>query len=186
MTDRKETDVKEIRRVLLAAGYSDVEVAQQNNCCIHVCVADLSFSGLSAHARHDKVCSVLRRELEESVHLNINVLRTISPDDAVEVLGSPLTRDEISQLLYLETRVVDHLGLIDARQMNSTDFEISQRWNEQGFIHFGRVSFNSIKHNLTHWVKFTEDAWDAAHKARRLRGHRGWLNRDYITVEAKN
>jgi hypothetical protein len=65
---------------------------------------------------------------------------------------SEFTKDEKSQLLYLETRLVDHAGRIDVRRMNDADWEIMHRWKKEGFVDFGRVCFEDIKlPGETHW-----------------------------------
>ena len=50
-----------------------------------------------------------------------------------------LTRDEISLLLYLETRAVDNSGKVGIRHMNADDFTIAQDWHNEGFVQFGEL-----------------------------------------------
>ena len=38
-----------------------------------------------------------------------------------------MTSDERNLLLYLETRAVDHGGLVDAKHMNKEDMEIAEK-----------------------------------------------------------
>ncbi len=91
-----------------------------------------------------------------------------------------LTRDEISLLLYLETRAVDHGGLIDHRQMNTEDFANARRWNELGFIEFGRVYSKHIEGNLSNWVHLSDEAFALAHVLRRQRAQRQWSKRQFL------
>lgn len=89
-----------------------------------------------------------------------------------------MNKDELSLLLYLEARLVDGSGLIDPRNMNSDDFKIAERWNREGFIKFGRLKMREIealpqgRPPLTHYVRFTLRAWEAAHRERRARAER--------------
>lgn len=80
-----------------------------------------------------------------------------------------MTRAEISLLLYLETVEVDYGGKIDGRRMNQEDFDIARRWNESGFIKFGRIAHSDISYNFTNWCVLSEDAWKIAHEKRRAR-----------------
>lgn len=89
-----------------------------------------------------------------------------------------LSRIEKSLLIYLETRIVDHFGIVDTRHMNDEDMNIAEKWDKDGFITFKRLPakyvFNKIHGTVknTHSVWFSEDAWIAAHKERRNRGNR--------------
>lgn len=82
------------------------------------------------------------------------------------------TREEDSLLLFLETCAVD-FGYVDVRHMNTEDMIIAERWNKDGFIIFRRMPFRWIeklgcragKRN-THYVVFTPEAFNIAHKLR--------------------
>jgi len=97
-----------------------------------------------------------------------------------------LSRDEKSLLLYLETCVVDHAGAVDGRKMNQGDFEIVEKWNEVGFIKFGRICFKDISENRANWVFLSEPAWELAHKERRAKAGRMYEKRYYKTTAEKN
>lgn len=85
-----------------------------------------------------------------------------------------MNRDERSLLLYLETRVVDHGGLVDTRHMNSDDDAIADKWVDKGFIQYGRVAFEDIKKSSAcgYWCDLSNDAWSLAHEERRARAKR--------------
>lgn len=90
-----------------------------------------------------------------------------------------LTKDEKSLLLYMETQAVDYGGKLQSVRLNADDFEIAKRWNESGFVRFGRIAANDIKtrgdsgeHPRTHWCVLSEAAWVAAHSERRARCQR--------------
>lgn len=87
-----------------------------------------------------------------------------------------MTRDELSMLLYLETCAVDQGGLVEGVRCNEKDLEIAQRWDDEGFLHFGRLKFRDIERvgnrTFTHWVRFTDKAWEEACSARRGRSAR--------------
>lgn len=80
-----------------------------------------------------------------------------------------MTSDERNLLLYLETRAVDHGGLVDAKHMNTEDFDIAKKWNEIRFVEFGRIKFHSIIGETTHWCELSEEAWKLAHAERRAK-----------------
>ncbi len=84
-------------------------------------------------------------------------------------LVKKMTSDEKSLLLYFETCLVDAYGKADSRRMNKDDFDIAKKWNESGFVTFGRIKSKDIINNNTHWVRFSEEAWELAHKERRAR-----------------
>jgi len=89
---------------------------------------------------------------------------------------------EISLLLYLETRAVDHGGAVDTRRMNEADFAIARRWVNTGYLQFGRIYSKSIQKRRckfgaavegeTNWVKLSDRAWSDAAGERRARAER--------------
>lgn len=87
-----------------------------------------------------------------------------------------LTADEKNFLLYMETQAVDYGGTLEGVRMNSDDFEIVRRWNETGFVQFGRIAFHDIKKLAgvarDHWCVLSEGAWAIAHAERRARCQR--------------
>jgi hypothetical protein len=89
------------------------------------------------------------------------------------------TKEELGFLLYLETQAVDCGGKLQSARMNADDLEISKRWNESGFIQFGRIAFHDIKtrgdtgeYPRTHWVVLSDEAWKEAHAERKARCQR--------------
>ena len=104
-----------------------------------------------------------------------------------------MTKDEKSLLMYLETRMVDYGGSVDSRRMNKDDFEIAEKWNEVGFIKFGRICFKDIAAmreqfgagviGFTHWCYFSDEAWTAAHEERKARASRKHAGRKWRTTE---
>lgn len=86
-----------------------------------------------------------------------------------------MTSDERSLLLYLETRVVDHGGLVDIIHMNKEDMNIAEKWNKEEFAKFGRIRFRSITKEkgrtscVSHWCELSEEAWNLAHAERKAR-----------------
>ena len=86
------------------------------------------------------------------------------------------TRDEKNLLLYFETQAVDYGGTLESVRMNADDFDIAKRWNEAGFVHFGRIAFHDIKMHggvaRDQWCVLSEEAWKMAHAERRARCER--------------
>ena len=98
-----------------------------------------------------------------------------------------LTRDEKSLLLYLESRAVDHSGKVAMEKMNDADRVNAKRWNEEGFISFGRIAHADIfsGSTATHWVHLSQEAWETAHLLRRKRAEDSWQSRRYQTTDEK-
>ena len=63
-------------------------------------------------------------------------------DNAITLDG--LSRDERSLLLYFESVCVDHAGLVDTRRMNADDIKIATKWDEIGFVLYGRVALTCL------------------------------------------
>ena len=86
------------------------------------------------------------------------------------------TNTEKSLLLYFETQAVDYGGKLESVRMNADDFAIAKRWNEAGFVQFGRIAFHDIKKNAgvarDHWCVLSDEAWKLAHAERRARCER--------------
>lgn len=95
------------------------------------------------------------------------------------------TKDQKSLVLYLETRIVDHSGRVDARHMNEDDFEQAEAWARAGFIGFGRIIAKDATAGGAHWARFTDEAWAAAHGERRAKADRTRTKRTYQTTEEK-
>jgi hypothetical protein len=100
----------------------------------------------------------------------------------VEVMAE-LTKDEKSLLLLLEACAVDNSGRIDLRRINSDDIAIGKRWNESGFVKFGRIRAADIFRKETRWCHLSPEALKLAHEERTLRAERGWSRREYLTTE---
>ena len=56
-----------------------------------------------------------------------------------------LTKAERSLLLMFECCVVDRYGGVESIRMNREDFDIADRWNESGFVRFGRIYSKDIR-----------------------------------------
>ena len=80
-----------------------------------------------------------------------------------------MTSDERNLLLYLETRAVDYGGLVDTKHMNKEDMDIAKKWNEEGFLKFGRIRFHSITSAGTYWCELPNEVWNLAHTERKAR-----------------
>lgn len=88
-----------------------------------------------------------------------------------------LTKDEKSLLLFMETQAVDYGGKLQGVRMNADDLVIAKRWNESGFVRFGRIAARDIKQTAadlprTHWCVLSDEAWAVAHTERRARCQR--------------
>ena len=91
-----------------------------------------------------------------------------------------MSKDQQSLLMYFETCLVDHYGRLEGQRMNSLDIKIAEAFNKNGLIKFGRLSMEAIQRLrgdprgtiYTHYVRFTDKAWELAHKFRRERSER--------------
>lgn len=90
------------------------------------------------------------------------------------------TREEKSLLLYMETQAVDYGGKLQGVRMNADDFALAKRWNDAGFVQFGRIAFHDIKTHdgiaRDHWCVLSDEAWKLAHAERRARCERVMAN----------
>lgn len=84
-----------------------------------------------------------------------------------------MTNEEKSLILYLEFCLVDNSGCVCDAEMNASDFEIAQRWSDEGLIGFGRIQMcenvDSELRTRRHWVTFSPKAWELAHAERRAK-----------------
>lgn len=82
-----------------------------------------------------------------------------------------LTKTERSILLYAETCVVDHAGLLEGKRMNKDDLDALKKFEADGILKFGRIPGRLLgsmgARDCTHWVEFTDAAWTLAHVLRR-------------------
>lgn len=93
-----------------------------------------------------------------------------------------LTRAQKQLLLYAETCLVDNRGRMEGRRMNQDDYQALKELEALGFLTSGRIHVEGMKtltarrtqgsSFATHWVRFTDLGWEAAHKERRERSAR--------------
>lgn len=88
-----------------------------------------------------------------------------------------MNREQISLLVYLETCMVDHGGKVEGCRINGDDHALIATWKEEGLVKFGRLFASEAcqegrSYEATHWVLFTDKAWDLSHHFRRKRAER--------------
>lgn len=85
-----------------------------------------------------------------------------------------MSKEELSLLIFLESCHVDYGGPVNAKSMNADDFSIAKRWNDEGFIEFGRIWSGDLEryYPKSHWVVLSGRAMDLAHGERKERGKR--------------
>lgn len=93
-------------------------------------------------------------------------------------------KDEKSLLLYLESRAVDHSGILDDKHLNTADRDNLKAWAESGFIETGRVASDFLERGTT-WAKPSSEAINEAHALRKARAERLWENKTYLTTDEK-
>lgn len=90
---------------------------------------------------------------------------------------------EKSFLLYLESVLVDNRGHVDGAKINDEDRKISEKMARERLIWFSRRPARDIMEENekrpmsavrrpTHYVRFTELAWELAHRFRRERAEK--------------
>jgi hypothetical protein len=94
------------------------------------------------------------------------------------------TKDQTILLLYLECMAVEG-GTVDMWRMNADDMRQAVIWNDIGFIGFGRICASDIQKSGSHWVRFTDNSFSAAHRMRQERADRLWGKRAFETTEEK-
>ena len=45
-----------------------------------------------------------------------------------------MSRDEVNLLLYFESRLVDHFGMVNPFQINGDDLTVAHRWKDEGLV----------------------------------------------------
>ncbi|MCA8048056.1 hypothetical protein BLA18110_02089 [Burkholderia lata] len=97
-----------------------------------------------------------------------------------------LTKVERSIILYAESCSVEYGGLLEGMRMNDADLVSLGRFEDAGILSFGRVPaalLEPLSHygrKPTHWVTFTDEAWQLAHLLRRERAARGSASRKQV------
>ena len=96
-----------------------------------------------------------------------------------------MTKRELSLLLFLESCAVDLRGRIDVRHMNSEDMETARKWNEIGYVLFGRRKMDDIGtlSTATCWCVLSSQAMADAAVERAARQKRSVL--DDVVERAK-
>ena len=92
------------------------------------------------------------------------------------------SREELSLLLFFESRAVDYGGRVNTIHMNEQDMAIAARWTNGGFIKFGRIRAADHNKDGTHWCLLSDGAMVEAQAERRARASRMWSNRIYKTT----
>lgn len=86
-----------------------------------------------------------------------------------------LTRTEKSLLMYVETRIVDHDGLLGDQHLNTEDrIALHSLQYEADFLRSGRVPSEYLAQasrfgKCSTWAHLTEKGWEAVHRLRRER-----------------
>lgn len=97
-----------------------------------------------------------------------------------------MTKVERSILLYAETCCVDYGGLLEGQRMNADDMAALKKFEEAGILEYGRIPFKllgplgSYGRKPTHWITFTDAAWEVAHALRRRCSHKASVSRQKV------
>jgi hypothetical protein len=95
-----------------------------------------------------------------------------------------MTRDQLSLLLYLESRAVDHGGIVDTSRMNERELQVARDWADDDFIRFGILSRAFARRDQNAAVELSKDAFAAAHAERRARAQRNLCDAARNTLHA--
>lgn len=99
--------------------------------------------------------------------------------ESSESAAGELTKDQISTLLYLETRAVDRAGRVNQDNLNDEDREWIKAMTEIGFLKFGRIVRQDCNSDGSSWVELSDKAWEMAARFRRERAERMLARRTY-------
>lgn len=96
-----------------------------------------------------------------------------TPPEAMQT-ARELDRDARSILLYAETVVVDHSGLLEGQRMNAADLENLRQMQAMGWLGWGRIPASLLgasggRSKPTHWCRFYPAAWQVAAACRMIR-----------------
>lgn len=88
-----------------------------------------------------------------------------------------MNKDEKSLILFFGYCLVDNCGNVRTAHMNNEDMGIAKKWKDEGLIEFGRRPSKLIKNKgkiktATHYVRFTDKAWEWEAKIRKERAKR--------------
>lgn len=88
----------------------------------------------------------------------------------MQLTPDTMNKDERSMLVYAETCVVDHSGLLEGKRMNRADMDALKKFKAAGLLDYGRIpaALLNSSYGKTHWVTFNESAWTLAHQLRRV------------------
>ena len=99
---------------------------------------------------------------------------------------SKMSKAEKSLLIFFEARATDYHGSVTGVSMNAEDFIIAEKWNEEGFVKFGRIATEHVNAKRGgNWCKLSDEAWEIAHVLRKERANRCWENKVWTTTEEK-
>lgn len=93
---------------------------------------------------------------------------------AVEAIVAGMTKDQRSQLVYMECCAVDYGGLLEARRMNAEDLKAMEFFKAGGLADSGRIPAALLgsypgRRQPTHWCELTDLGWACAAACRRMR-----------------
>lgn len=93
-----------------------------------------------------------------------------------EEIVDELSQDERSLLVYLETRAVDHGGIVAGHHMNEMELKVAEEWNRENFIRFTRLRpdfLDDVKKNGgSHAVELSDIAYNCVTLIRKRRAKR--------------
>lgn len=96
-----------------------------------------------------------------------------------------MNREELSLLLYLETRAVDHGGRVSGEHMNGEDYAIAKKWNDEGLLDFGRIASEDVTSSGGSYVIFNDKVFELAHAERKARAKRMLKKRVWKSIKEK-
>lgn len=77
-----------------------------------------------------------------------------------EMAKAELTQGEMNFLMFLGNQIIDAGGKVTGRLLRDNEFELAERWNDINYIHFGDILGNPENDAKTHWVDFSDQAWE--------------------------
>ena len=93
-------------------------------------------------------------------------------------------RNHCSLLFYLESRAVDHGGVLRNENLNGDDWAILEEWSKKDYVKKYRICSRDLSFvGGSVCVELSDDAFRDVHNLREARAKRLWSKRTFLTTE---
>jgi len=75
---------------------------------------------------------------------------------------------------------------VETVHMNAEDMDIAKRWNDDGFVGFGRIANEDLNQTAgNYWCHLSQRAWENVAAERMARAVRTWEKKNWKTTAEK-